>query len=390
MAAPRREIDRSDRARRARLPWAALASVLLLSACAGEQASEAAPRPVLAERVGGEAAGSHGRQFPGEVRARVEQPLAFQVGGRVARRLVDVGDRVARGQVLAELESQDLDLQAGAVRAQLAAAQAEAQRASAERRRLEALGDEQLVSRSTVDAAIAADRAAAGQVRALQAQLGVAGNQAGYATLRAPDDGVVAMRQIEAGQVVAPGQVAFVLAVDSALEAAIALPESDIHAYSVGQPVQVEGWGAPGRRFDGRIREIAPAADPATRTYAARVALPDTANDALSLGQSVRVFAAGSDGDAPTVPLAAVQQGEGDATAVWVVDPGTRRLALRAVRLGAWGETRVPVLEGLSRGDIVVAAGGHLLRADQAVVPVDRDNKPLLATPAASRAEDAE
>jgi multidrug efflux system membrane fusion protein len=369
---------------------AALAAVLLLAACAGDADAPATPRPVLAERVGADAGAADGRHFPGEVRARVEQPLAFQVGGRVARRLVDVGDRVARGQVLAELESQDLDLQAGAVRAQLAAAQAEAQRASAERRRLEALGGDQLVSRSSVDAAIAADRAAAGQVRALQAQLGVAGNQAGYATLRAPDAGVVAMRHVEAGQVVAPGQVAFVLAVDAALEAVIALPESDIDAYAVGQPVQVEAWSTPGRRFDGRIREIAPAADPATRTYAARIALPDAANGTLSLGQSVRVFAAGVDGDAPTIPLAAVQQGDGDAAAVWVVDPGTRRLALRPVRLGTWGETRVPVIEGLSRGDIVVAAGGHLLRADQAVVPVDRDNKPLLATPTAAGAEDAE
>jgi multidrug efflux system membrane fusion protein len=339
--------------------------------------------------VGAAAEDGTGRHFPGEVRARVEQPLAFQVGGRLASRSVHVGDRVERGQVLAELESQDLDLQAGAVRARLAAAQAEAQRAAAERRRYEALGDDRLVSRSSVDAAIAADRAAAGQVRALQAQLGVAGNQAGYATLRAPDPGVIAMRHVEAGQVVAPGQVAFVLAVDAALEAVIALPESEIDAFAVGQPVQVEAWSDPGRRFDGRIREIAPAADPATRTYAARISLADAADDALLLGQSVRVFADVGVDAAPTVPLPAVQRGEGGATAVWVVDPGTRRLALRPVRLGTWGETRVPVLEGLSRGDIVVAAGGHLLRAAQRVEPVDRDNAPLLPAPGPADAEEA-
>jgi multidrug efflux system membrane fusion protein len=84
------------------------------------------------------------------------------------------------------------------------------------------------------------------------------------------------------------------------------------------------------------------------------------------------------------VPLAAVQRGAQGATAVWVVDPATRRLHLAPVRLGRWDEDRVPVLSGLRAGDWVVAAGGHLLREGQVVAPVDRRNRPVAATATAA------
>jgi multidrug efflux system membrane fusion protein len=209
-------------------------------------------------------------------------------------------------------------------------------------------------------------------------------NQAGYSQLRAPRDGVIASRQAEAGQVVAAGQTIYTLAADGGREVAIGLPENRIREFSVDQPVLVELWNAPGERLPGTIREIAPAADPQTRTYAARVSLVGEAVNAVELGQSARVYVQEHGAKAALkLPLSAVQRGAKGGTAVWVVYPKTAKVSLRPVRLGAYGDTEEPVLSGVSATDWVVAGGGHLLREGQSVTPVDRDNRPVLAPVAA-------
>jgi len=159
----------------------------------------------------------------------------------------------------------------------------------------------------------------------------------------------------------------------------------------VGQPVLVELWSAPGQRLPGTIREISPAADAQTRTYAARVNLVGEAAQAVELGQSARVYVQeNGDAAALSVPLSAVQRGAKGATSVWVVEVQTGKLRSQPVQLGRYGETDVPVLGGLKPGDWVVGAGGHLLREGQPVTPVDRDNRPVLATkvPAVARQAD--
>ncbi|MDH5824724.1 efflux RND transporter periplasmic adaptor subunit [Luteimonas sp. RD2P54] len=353
--------------------WAAL----LLAGCGGETVPAAPARPVLVEPAGARA-GAAAMALAGEVRAREESALSFRVGGKLVRRHVDVGARVRRGDLLAELDPGDQRLQAQSAGAQAAAAEAELERARADHERYRRLAAEQLVSRSALDAQTTALRAAQEQARAARAQLEVARNQAGYTELRAPADGVITDRQAEAGQVLAAGQTVYTLAADGAREVLIALPESRLGAFRVGQDVAVELWSAPERRWPGRIREISPAADPSARTYAARVALGDAAAGAVALGQSARVYLA-ADGEAPvaSVPLTAVQRGEDGSTAVWVVDRRTGTAGRVPVELGEFGAERVPVLAGLAPGALVVAAGAHLLREGQAVVPVDRDNRPL-------------
>ena len=360
-----------------------LFAMLLLGACGHEARPPEIARPALVVHPDGgpDAAFS---AYAGEIRAREESALAFRVGGNLVRREVDVGDEVKRGQLLAELDPGDLRLQAQAVQAQVASAEAELARAAADRARYAKLAQQQLVSRSALDAQDAAYAAAAGQAKAARAQLDVARNQAGYAQLRAPRDGVVAARQAEAGQVVTAGQTVFTLAGDAGREVAIALPETRIRDFHAGQPVLVELWNAPGSRLPGTIREIAPAADPQARTYAVRIALGGDAAKIVELGQSARVYIA-DEGNATTlrVPLAAVQRGAKGATALWVVDPATRRLHLTPVQLGPLGEDSAPVLRGIAVDAWIVAAGGHLLREGQAVTPVDRDNRPVLSTKSA-------
>ena len=350
-----------------------------LAGCGGETETTEAARPVLVVHPGGGAQAALSA-YAGEIRAREESALSFRVGGNLVRRNVDAGAQVKQGQVLAVLDADDLRLQAQSAQAQSAAAEADLVRARGDRDRYAKLVGDKLVSQSTFDAQNAAYKAAEGQARAARAQLDVARNQADYSQLRAPRNGVIATRQAEAGQVVAAGQTIFTLAADDGREVAISLPEGRIRDFAVGQPVMVELWNAPGERLSGEIREISPAADAQTRTYAARVKLVGDAARAVELGQSARVYVQETGTAAAlSLPLSAIQRGTRGVTAVWVVDPATGKVKSQPVELGRYGETDVPVLKGLKPDDWVVGAGGHLLREGQPVTPVDRDNRPLLS-----------
>lgn len=358
--------------------WNGVFGIVLLglAACGAEQPVES-PRPALVVHPGGGAEAALSA-YAGEVRAREESPLSFRVGGNLVRRNVDAGARVQKGEVLALLDAGDFALQAQAAQAQLAAADADLVRARGDRDRYAKLVGDKLISQSAYDAQVAAYKAAEGQARAARAQMDVMRNQEGYSQLRAPRDGVIASRQAEAGQVVAAGQTVFTLAADGGREVAIGLPENRIRDFSVGQPVMVELWNAPGQRLPGTIREIAPAADAQTRTYAARVSLVGDAQQQVELGQSARVYVQENGSKAALkLPLSAIQRGSEGRTTVWIVDPATARVRAQVVQLGRYGEASVPVLGGVKASDWVVAAGGHLLREGQTVVPVDRNNRPL-------------
>lgn len=351
-----------------------------LVACGNHDQTPQSRRPVLVARA--DAASDHAAAglsaYAGEVRAREETALSFRVGGKLVRRLVDVGDSVKRGDLLAELDPGDLRLQVEALQAQLTAAEAQLGRARADHARTASLSKDQLVSRSSLDQQTAALRAAEGQVRAARAQLDLSRNQAGYSQLRAPQDGVIASRQAEAGQVVVSGQSAFGLAADGGREVAFALPESGIRDFKVGQPVVIELWSAQGQRIPGRIREIAPAADPQTRTYAARATLDGDVTQRVDLGQSARVYIPSDpSGGALRLPLSALHRGAKDPTAVWVVDPSVGKARRVPVRIGPYTAEGVAVLSGLKPSEWVVMAGGHLLHEGQAVLPVDRSNRPI-------------
>jgi len=379
---------------RAPLPaalWASNMAFLLLVACHGSEPVEA-PRPVMVVQAG--AAQPVLQAFAGEVHAREEPPLAFRIGGKVARRLVDAGAHVRAGQILAELDATDVRLQSEAFRAQQAAAESDLALAKADLERYRNLVDRQLVSRSSYDARLATFQAAQARVRQTRAQSSVYRNQADYAVLRAPATGLIAQRLAEVGQVVAAGQTVFVLAADGDREVAISIPEQSIGQFALGRDLFVELWAAPGKRYPGKLRELSAAADPLTRTYAARVSF--AAPGALAdIGQSSRVYAQDAGAAILAVPLPAlVKNGDGDA--VWVVrresvGEGERRRTLDVVRLqpvtiGAFAENDVPVLSGLKPTDWVVGAGAHLLRDGQPVHPIDRDDRAIDVTAASAGA----
>ena len=344
-----------------------------LAGCAGDAPAPEPVRPAIVAHP--EADGGRVEQFAGVVRARYETPLAFRIGGKLATRAVEVGQRVVAGQVLAELDADDVDLQVAAMRAQLVAAQADLQLAVAERDRYQAMVERQLVSASQYEARQAQADAASARVDQIRAQLAVTRNQAGYSALKADHAGVVTAIHAEVGQVLAAGQSVLSLAREDELEVVISVPERSRTLFSAGDDAAVELWAQEGTRVPGRVREIAPEADPLSRTYAARVSF-DTDDAAAWLGQSARVYFLRAGGSALSVPLSALHADEGR-PALWVVDPATGTVSLRPVEIGPYGEDRVPVLAGIEPDDWIVTAGVHLLREGQAIVPIDRDNRRL-------------
>lgn len=344
---------------------------LLLAACSNDEQAEQSLRPAMV--VQPQPAAALVDSYPGEVRARFEPELAFRIAGKVSKRLVDVGDRVKKDQPLAQLDPQDVRLQLDASRAQVAAAEANLQTVRAERERYKTLLARNLVSRSQFDNVENQYRAGEARLNQIKAEYDVARNQTDYAILRASQDGVIARRSLEVGQVVAAGQGVFTLAADGEREVLISLPEQSVGRFQVGQPVEVELWSQQGLRFPGRIREMAPAADSQSRTFATRVAFSEGQVPA-ELGQSARVFIASGGAVPLAVPLSALSAEKGQPF-VWVVTPGEHRVERRPVRVGAYGDNLVPVLEGLKASDWVVAAGVQVLREGQQVRPVDRANR---------------
>ncbi|KXU37570.1 efflux transporter periplasmic adaptor subunit [Ventosimonas gracilis] len=352
---------------------------LFLTACDGDQEAPSIARPVMV--VQPMQAAVRMSAYAGEVRARQESPLAFRVGGKVSKRLVDSGDQVKAGQPLAELETHDFLLQQDAREAQLAAASASFKQVRTERERYLRLLQQKLISPSQFETADNQYKSAEARFKQAQADLELSRNQLEYAVLRAPVAGVITAQQVEVGQVVSPGQPLFRLAADGEREVLFALPEQRIKDVRIGQPAMVELWSQPGMPFGGRIRELSATADPLSRTYAVRVAL-DAIAPAPPLGQSVQVWLEVNEGQVPSlsVPLSAVSADAGSPY-VWVLDRKQSRVKRRAVNIGSYDEREVTILEGLQADEWVVTNGVQMLIDGQPVRALDRSGRELSTPP---------
>lgn len=342
----------------------ALAAASLLAGCAKE--AEKKPeeiRPVRVVRIG-ETAALASVEFAGEVRARYETRLAFRVGGKIVERLVEVGSVVRPGQPIARLDASDLALAAASARAQAASLEAERDLAAADLKRFRELREKNFISQAEYDRRAAALATADARLEALRAQHRQAANQAGYAVLAADGAGVVTALEAEAGQVVAAGQTVARLARRGEREIAIAVPESQRDFVERAGAFAVTLNALPGQRWRGRLRELSPAADPATRTYAARITLLEAGED-VELGMSARVAASANGGARIEVPLAALHA-RGEQPQVFVVESGGTVQPRAVTTAGIAGEN-VVIASGLKPGEQVVAAGASLLRPGQRV-----------------------
>lgn len=340
-------------------------AALWLAGCDRPAPAPPGPRPVVAYVVGSSVAGAE-VNYSGEIRPRVEVPLAFRVGGKLVSRSVEVGDRVRAGQVLARLDPADVALAAQNTAAALAAAEAELALAGAEVRRTRELKEKNFVSQTLLDAKETTLAAAENRAKGARAQADLARNQQSYAVLLADGEGVVSTIHAEAGQVVAAGQPILRVARLGEREVVISIPENRVGELQQAGPLAVRLWASGERTYRGRLREIAPQADAVTRTYAARVSVLD-ADEAVRLGMTANVLlpsATAVAGSVAVPPSAVLQQG--GPPQVWLIG-ADGKVSARQVEVAAYREDAVLLRSGLNAGERIVAAGVHLLHAGEAV-----------------------
>ncbi|NLD56279.1 MAG: efflux RND transporter periplasmic adaptor subunit [Burkholderiaceae bacterium] len=354
------------RAARRQVAAVLLLGSALLAGCSKPAPPEAieAPRPVRTQLVAASSVAPE-LSLAGEVRPRVEVRYGFRVGGRVLERKVQVGDRVEAGQVLARLDPSDLAPALDAQRAQQEALRTELALARADLERAERLRQGNFVSDANVQRQRAAVDAARSRLQAATAQVEQARNTLEHQLLKADAAGIVTAVDAEAGQVVAVGQSVVRVAQAGDVEVLVNVPERDLSRVREGTSWTVTLAGIPGRQWLASLRELSPAADPASRTYAARLSLRgDTA--AVALGMSAVATAEGAGGSHIQVPITALHSREGTAK-VWIVDPATATVQSRPVTLGALLDDAVVIEQGLRGGETVVTAGANLLREGQKV-----------------------
>ncbi len=347
----------------------ALVLPALLAACGpGEQKAEVI-RPVLLQKVV-LGAGLGQDVYSGEVRARHEADLGFRIAGKIVARLVDTGARVKKGQALARLDPQDVQLNAEAAKAALAANRADYGFAKSELDRYADLVEKKFVSQTVYEGKLNAHNAAKAKLEQAQAQYDVSRNQAGYATLLADQDGVITAVSAEAGQVVAAGQAVVRLAQPREKEVVVNVSENKLASLRNAKRLAVSLWSSPEKIHAARVREISPGVDATTRTFTVKISLPD-ADEGVALGMTANVLVEGASASTVAVlPMTALTESAG-APAVWVFDPASGKVALRAVKVGEYREGAVIVTSGLANGEQVVSAGVHKLIAGQVVKPLD-------------------
>jgi membrane fusion protein, multidrug efflux system len=352
-------------------PLLLIAAVVLVG-CSRPAIQEDPIRSVKLIRVDAQSL-SAGPVYAADIRARTESRLGFRVGGKLIERPAEVGQRVAKGQLLAVLDAQDFQSGAQAAEAQVAAARNQRDQAGADLRRFEALRDQGFISGAELERRQTALRTAQAALDQAEAQARVQANQATYTRLLADADGVVVAVEAEPGQVVSAGAPVVRLARQGPRDAVFHVPEDRVAGVRVGLPASVVLWAASGgeSQWSGQVREVAASADPATRTYAVKVALNASPAQSPPLGSTATVRL-GAPGGAEAVqamrlPTSALwQQGQG--SAVWVFDPSAGVVRARTVQVAGLDGNLAVIAGGLQPGDEVVSAGVHVLTEGQTVV----------------------
>ena len=338
---------------------------LALGACSKEQAQEGEKgRPVLVATVHYQSQ-SPERSFVGTIRPRIETDMGFRVPGKVAKRLVEVGQIVDVGQPLATLDEVDLKLQAEQAEAEFRAATGVLAQASAAEGRARELRAKGWSTEAQLDQVKAAGDEARARLNRAERSVELTRNSLSYANLVADTRGVVTATLIEPGQVVASGQTAIRVARSAEKEAVVAVPETLVAFAKSGQ-ASVALWSEPNKKYAAKLREIAPTADPATRTYLAKFSLPG-ADDAVSLGMTATLTLADPATErVARLPLSALFS-QGNGPSLYVADARTGEVSLKPVAVKAYETKDVIITGGVEEGASVVVLGVQKLDPAQKV-----------------------
>jgi multidrug efflux system membrane fusion protein len=316
--------------------------------------------------VGG-ADGANEARYGGAIKADASVDVAFKMSGVVDRitqvggadgrtRTIQDGDRVRRGQVLAQLRQAEF-------RDQLSDADAGLQQAQADYERASQLYENRSVSKAEYDAAYA--RYTAGRARQSQAAISLAD-----ATLRSPIDGVILRRAIEVGSLAGPSTPAFTIADTRIVKVVFGVPDVVVAGLKLGERLAIQAEAIPGEVLPGQITRISPSADPNSRVFEVEAALPNP-DGRMKVGMLATLRLGDGAPDAGVfVPLASVVRPAGDSTgyAVYVVgDSATPTAKLRRVTLGDVTGNQIAVREGLKKGEKVIVRGATIVGDGQTV-----------------------
>nr|WP_302896414.1 efflux RND transporter periplasmic adaptor subunit [Mesorhizobium sp. LMG 17147] len=346
-----------------RRPAAGLALIVVaalgLAGCSQEKAEVTEIiRPVKVVEIA-KASDTRQLSYSGSVRARTEMNLGFRINGKITERLVDIGDRVKPGDVLARIDPTDYELSVRSAQASLDAADRQVETVELTRKRAEQLYAKNFAPKSQLEQATLAYNQAVATRDSARSQLAQAQNQVRYTDLKADKNGIVTAVAADVGQVVGSGTPVVTVAIDGEKEVLIAVPETDIAEFKPGKTVKAGFWSDEALTLDGKVREVAGSADPQSRTFAVRVSLPNDPRVLLGMTASIEA-AADNRQQLVSIPLAALAQKDSQSI-VWTVDRNGGTVHAHPVKVAAFTPDGVSVADGLKPGDVVVAAGTQFM-----------------------------
>ena len=335
------------------------AAVFALSGCSEEKAeTKQIVRPVKVVEIAAIGT-SRTLSYSGTVRARTEMNLGFRVNGKITERLVDIGQRVKSGDLLARIDPSDYELALASAKASLDAAARQVETTELARIRAEQLFAKNVSPKSQLEQATLSYNQAVATRDSARSVLDQAKNQVSYTGLKSDQNGIVTAVSADIGQVVGSGTPVVSVAVDGEKEVLVAIPETDIAQFKPGKVVTVGFWSDAALMLQGRVREVAGSAEPQSRTFAVRISLPK--DQSVLLGMTAGILAAAADTQQlVSIPLSALAK-QDDQPIVWTVERTAETVHARPVKVADFTADGVRIAEGLKPGDVVVAAGTQFM-----------------------------
>jgi RND family efflux transporter MFP subunit len=301
----------------------------------------------------------------GVVEARVRTDLSFRISGKISERLANVGQHVARNQVLARLDPEEQQAELVSAQASVASAEAMVRQATAAFERQKELLARGNTTRRDYDQADASVRSARAQLDQARSDLSLAQDQLSYTELRADADGIITARNAEVGQVVAQAQPIYSLARDGPRDAVFNVHEWALTNVAIDNGLAIALVSDPAVKTLGDVRELSPAVNPSSETVTVKIALRETP-PAMSLGALVNGTGLMKQQKVVLVPWTCLFEIDGK-PAVWVIDRGSNVVSLKPIAVSRYTKDHIAVSGGLKSGETVVSAGVQMLRPGQKV-----------------------
>lgn len=340
-------------------------AVLFLASCQGEDKLPEKEKTSVNAQVVDFVDHQQSVTLTGEVVAHVQTNLSFRVSGQITDWFVDVGAHVKAGDILARIDPKEQKADVDSAEAAVRAAEAQVRQATSAFERQKSLLAKNSTTQETFDLAQTSLQTAAGSLDSAKAQLGTSRDTLSYTELRADADGIVTVRNAEAGQVVQAAQTMFTVARDGPRDAIFEVYESLLFEKPSEPKIRLALVSDPSVKTQGTISEVSPTIDTATGTVRVKIAM-DTTPERMTLGAPVTGYASSQPTKLVVLPWTSLSAIDGK-PAVWVVDQTKNTVDLKPVTVASYETGRVLIADGLTKGDVVVTDGAKMLRPGLAV-----------------------